>query len=118
MNIRTIPNSLGNSLGVTTERNDDEVQGKVIRNCSIAREIIRAARNNNEVLNILDLKPDRNDPDKKRTVVVFENNETFQKYFTQVLREIQDHRSKRDNAEIDELKKQIEELKKLVEVKE
>ena len=89
----------------------------MIRNCSIAREILKSARENNEKLNVLDLKPDRNDPDRKRTVIVFENNETFQKHFTKVLEENQNKKSRNDNSEIDELKKQIEELKKLVEVK-
>lgn len=114
MNIRTL-----SSTTKTQEKQDinDEAQGKVIRNCSIAREIIKAARDENVTLNILDLKPDRNDPDRKRTVIVFENNDTFQKYFTKVLEENRNHKSRKDNAEIDDLKKQIEELKKLVEVK-
>ena len=88
-----------------SKRTDDDIKGKVIRRSQIARQLLhRGAK-------MIDLKPDRNDPDHKRSVFVFEDNEEFQKVFADVLKE-NNARRERENADGDKLRDELEELKR------
>lgn len=102
MNIVTVKNPY--------EKETDEVKGKVIRKAQIARQLLhRGAR-------MIDLKPDRDDPDHKRSVYIFEQNDDFEKIFSSILDENRKVRQTQEESamkkEIEDLKKQLEELQK------
>lgn len=105
------------------EKKNSELKGKVIRNMTIARKLLnRIDDEPSNSLRVIDCKPDKTDPRHQRTVLVFEDNDKFQEVFSDILSENEELRrnrvgDKEDKAEIDDLKRQIEELKKLVEVK-
>ena len=98
---------------------ENEIQGKVIRKASLARQILRAGLDKG--VRIIDLKGDKEDPDHKRSVYVFENSPAFQEVFSSVLEENRKNREDQEKSEaqkqIDELNKQVEELKKMLENK-
>lgn len=96
---------------------NESEKGKVIRKASLARQILAAG---GEDVRIIDLKVDRDDPDHKRTVFVFSDNDKFQRVFASVLEENRKAREKDGNAaqQIAELNKKIEELSKKLEEKE
>lgn len=79
----------------------EEPKAKVIRRAAIARELLH--RN----CKLIDLKPDKTDPDGKRSVFIFEDNDYFQEVFQKVLDE---NKKTRDNAENEKLRKQLDEL--------
>ena len=104
---------------VTVSRNekDNTIKGKVIRKPEIARKIL-AERKSNDV-RIIDIKPDKTDPDHKRSVFIFEDNDVFQETFGRVLSVIKDERNTSNNSKrIEELEREIEELKKAAREKE
>ncbi len=82
MEIRTIKQD--------TENN--EPKGKVIRKSYIAKALLHCEPRNT----IIDIKVDRDDPDKKRTVFVFEDNEKFQKDLSRILKENEEYRRERE----------------------
>ena len=88
------------------ERTDVAPKGKVIRKAQIARQLLqRGAR-------MIDLKPDRDDPDRKRSVYIFEQDENFEKIFSDIIEENKQGRQNSMQKEIDDLKRQIKELQK------
>ena len=97
MNINTVSNVFA--------KETDDVKGKVIRKSQIARQLLhRGAK-------MIDVKPDRNDPDHKRSVFVFEDTDEFQKVFTEILDESKIKRE-RENKDTDKLRNELEELKR------
>lgn len=100
--------------------NTEEPKGKVIRKASIARQILHKGGKD---VRIIDIKMDKSDESKRRTVFVFEDTEKFQKIFADVIAENEKTRSKKNNkkteiglqTEIDNLKKKFEELTKMTE---
>lgn len=89
---------------------DKELKGKVIINQPLARQIMAYIdKKPSNVLRVIDFKPDKND--HSRSVVVFEDNEEFQKVFSSV---IEDRRKKRENQHRDN--KEIEENEKIKEL--
>lgn len=100
MMIRTLEN-------VYSNKEDNEL-GKVIRKYSIARRLLEVG---GDKVRIIDLKPDRTDPDRKRTVFVFRNDDAFQEVLTKVLDEKAQSKNEHElQSEIDILKKKVEEL--------
>ena len=100
MNIITVKNPYE-----TKETNG--VKGKVIRKAQIARQLLqRGAR-------MIDLKPDRDDPDHKRSVYIFEQDDNFERIFSEL---IEENRRNRQNNDESEMKKEIEDLKRQIEV--
>lgn len=94
------------------EENKNVVTGKVVRNMSIARKLLSHVdwKPSNEI-RVIDIKKNKEDPTGNSTVIIFENNEAFQKLFSEV---IEENRRDRGSRETDELKRQIEELTKKV----
>lgn len=97
--------------------------GKVIRKSNIARAILHFGEElGDDYVRIIDIKGDKLDPDGKRSCFVFRNDERFQEVFAKVLEQHNASKETRTDVqqkkEIDELKEQIEELKKLVASKE
>lgn len=91
-------------------KNDDiELKGKVIRKASIARKILEFGGNK---VRIIDLKVDRDDPDRKRSVFVFEDTPDFQEVMTYVLENNKKTYSNAIEEENKVLKNDLEELKK------
>lgn len=76
----------------------DEVKGKIIRKCYIAKELLDSGNR------IIDIKPDKYDPEKKRTVFVFEDTPKFQKDFEAI---IERNKSSRSEFE-DRVQKEVE----------
>lgn len=111
---------------VTTKDNfkntENGLNGKVIRNVTYARKLLsKIDQTPTNVLRVIDIKADRDDPTHQRSVVVFENNEKFQEEFAKVLDESKKNRN--DSAslsqqKIEDLEKQVEELKKIIAAKE
>lgn len=99
---------------VTTKDNfkneENTVAGKVIRNLSIARQLLRVGGND---VRVIDIKTDRYNPG--RCVFVFKNDNTFQKYFTQVLEE---NKERRMNMSYEKMCEEIKELKRQLAEKE
>ena len=97
---------------VFTKETGEETKGKVIRKSQIARQLLQRGAK------MIDLKPDRNDPDRKRSVFVFEDDENFQKVFAEILAENKETRERRTIngdkilSELEELKKKFAELSK------
>lgn len=118
MNITTIKGTFNTKE--TVNEATHEIPGKVIRKASLARQILNAGLDKG--VRIIDLKMDKEDPDHKRSVFVFENNDTFQEVFSSVLEENKKNRESRFDSEsrkqIDDLNKKIEELTKRLEEKE
>ncbi len=98
MEIRT----LKNENKVTNAAN---VKGKVIRKAQIARQLVQRGQR------IIDIKADRNDPDGKRSVYVFEDNDEFQNVFSSI---IEENKRNRENSDIATLKRQAEEMRKQI----
>jgi len=67
-----------------------EEKTKIIFKSYIARRLLKSG------CRIVDIKPDKNDPDKKRTIFVFEDNEKFQKDLTDILEDEKKERAKTD----------------------
>lgn len=88
------------------EKETNEVKGKVIRKAQIARQLLhRGAK-------MIDLKPDRDDPDRKRSVYIFEQSDEFENIFSSILDE---NRRNRQTTEENAMKKEIEDLRKQLE---
>lgn len=103
MMIRTLDNAYSN-------KENNEI-GKVIRKYSIARRLLDVG---GDKVRIIDLKPDRTDPDHKRTVFVFRNDDAFQEVLGKVLEERSHEKGDRElQTEIEVLKKKIDELTNL-----
>lgn len=107
MNIITTKDSFG------TETQQQPV--KLVRKAALARKVLQQGGND---VRIVDIKMDNTDPDHKRSIFAFENTDKFQEIFSAVLEENRKEREEVGRSEnqkqIDELTKQIEELKKLV----
>lgn len=71
----------------------DDVRGKVIRRYNIAKQILRKG---GDSVRIIDIKKDRNDPDRKSDVYVFRDDDEFQKVFAEVIEENQKARESRN----------------------
>ena len=110
-----------NNMNIVTQKNeymaigdtknikqDNEVKGKVIRKSQLAREILAKGK---DKVRIIDIKPDKADADRKRSVFVFEDTEDFQKIFSEIL-------DGRKESKIDTLEKEIAELKQKLSEKE
>lgn len=93
--------AFGNSMS-------NEPEGKVIRNQVLAKRILEVGGKD---VWMFAIKKNRDDP--KRSCFVFRNDEKFQEVFAKVLEE-RNQREHVDNSEVDDLKNQIEELKKIV----
>ena len=108
MNIVTQKNeymAIGDTKNI---KQDNEVKGKVIRKSQLAREILAKGK---DKVRIIDIKPDKADADRKRSVFVFEDTEDFQKIFSEIL-------DGRKESKIDTLEKEIAELKQKLSEKE
>lgn len=109
MNIITVKNPY-------ETKETSEVKGKVIRKAQIARQLLqRGAR-------MIDLKPDRDDPDHKRSVYIFQQDDDFERIFSELIEENRKNRRTNEESamqqEIEELKRQIEVLQKSASAKE
>lgn len=92
------------------ETNDNgEVKGKVIRKASLTRQILAAG---GDKVRIIDVKVDRDDPTRQRTVHIFRDDEDFQEILTKVLDENRKRREEHRSDENDALRKEIEEMKR------
>lgn len=105
-NIRTLNNAFAKNP-------ENEVKGKIVRKASLARQILRAGGND---VRIIDIKYDRSDQSRQRTVFVFEDTPEFQNVFTKILEEVKQSRNANDASEmkkeIETLRNEIAELKK------
>lgn len=98
-----------------------EMKIKVIRNNRLTRQILNEARERGIKLYIPDVKPDREDPDHKRCVHCFEDNDEFQEVFSAVLEKNRASRKSEDadlRKQIADMQKKIDELTKNNEAKE
>ena len=103
MNIITQKNTFEKEIDVAPK-------GKVIRKAQIARQLLHKGAK------MIDLKPDRDDPDRKRSVYIFEQNDDFEKIFESIIEENRKNYKSAESSmmqEIEELKKQISELQKV-----
>lgn len=94
----------------------NEIKGKVVKNLGVARMIKRKGGTDVE---ILDVKPDKFN--KEKTVVVFRSDEKFEEIFNDVLDEIRASRAANDtkkDEEMNELREEIELLKRMIAEKE
>lgn len=94
----------------------NEIKGKVVRNLGVARMVKRRGGSDVE---ILDVKPDKFN--KEKTVVVFRSDEKFEEIFNDVLDEIRASRAANDtkkDEEMNELREEIELLKRMIAEKE
>lgn len=94
---------------INAKETDNEVKGKVIRKASLTRQLLAVG---GDKVRIIDVKVDRDDPTRQRTVHIFRDDEDFQNILTKVLEE---NRKKRDEHRGDEnsaLRKEIEEMKR------
>lgn len=91
------------------DTNTQEVKGKVIRKASLTRQLLAAG---GDKVRIIDVKVDRDDPTRQRTVHVFRDDEDFQEVFEKVIEENKRSREKRNSNENEELRKEIEEMKR------
>lgn len=101
MVIRTV-NQNENNTTATTPTED----GRVIRNARIARQLLKVGQ---ERVRIIDIKAARENPE--RSVFVFKNDAEFQKVLDEVL---EGNRKSRDTAREDEMKNEIEKLKQQI----
>lgn len=76
-----------------------EQEVKVVRKYDIAKRILGKAKERGLVMQIVDIKPDKTDPDRKRSVFVFLNTPEFQDIFTEVLEENKKRRATSDNMD-------------------
>lgn len=91
-------------MEIKTVKQENERKGKIIRNYHIARSLLKCDPQNT----IIDIKIDKEDPDRKRTVYVFEDNEKFQTDLARILKEREEYRIK------EEVRKEVEaRLKKI-----
>ena len=91
------------------DTNTQEVKGKVIRKASLTRQLLAAG---GDKVRIIDVKVDREDPTRQRTVHVFRDDDDFQAVLEKVLEENKKNREQRKNVENDALRKEIEEMKR------
>ena len=93
---------------IPRESRKEELKGKVIRKALVARQILQKGGDH---VRIIDVKPDKDDPDHKRSVFIFNDDEKFQEVLAAV---INDNKKERDNKirENDQLRRDFEELKK------
>lgn len=109
-------------MNITTKgtyKDDNGIKGRVIRKAAIARQLLDyVGTEPTNTIRVIDVKPDKTDPDHKRSVIVFEDNEKFQEVFSKVIEENNKKREDAKTSEIDILKKELEELKKKFEDKE
>ena len=96
---------------VTTENNliNDRKDVKIIRKTQLARQILRKGQDR---VRVVDIKPDKTDPDHKRSVLAFENSEDFQRIFAEVLEDNKKSREQHYSDENAELRREIEEMKR------
>ena len=94
---------------------NDNQKAKVVRTMSVARRILHLKEELGIEVSVIDLKPDRTDPSGKRSVVIFRDDENFQKVFSKVLDEIKDERSSAQDQEIKSLREELAELRKKME---
>lgn len=102
-------------MNIVTEKEnfkskEEMVAGKVVRNLNIARQLLRVGGEN---VRVIDIKIDRYNPG--RCVFVFRDDETFQKYFTQILNE---NRERRKNFNYEKMYEELRELRKQLAEKE
>ena len=97
---------------VTLNNKEAEDNVKVIRNMSLARQILRVGHENGLDIRVVDIRPNRDD--RNRSVVVFSNTDEFQKLFSSIIEDRKRSRDNNDSSEVENLKNQVEELKKLV----
>jgi len=91
--------------------NETELQGKVIRNMTISKRLFdRIDQSPTNTLRVIGVKPDRENP--QRSILVWEKNEKFEEEFSKVLEEYR--KGREGSTEVEDLKNQVEELKKLV----
>lgn len=113
MEIKTLDNAL-------KAINIEEPKGKVIRKAAIARQILHKGGKD---VRIIDIKVDKLDDSKKRTVFVFEDTDKFQEVFADVIAENEKTKVKKVNkktevglqTEIEILKRKFEELSRMTE---
>lgn len=104
-------------------QNNNEIKGKIVRNPRLARRIMEYIdQQPTNTIRIIDCKPDKSDVSHQRSVFVFEDNERFQEVFSKILEENKTKREVRDLSDsekkINDLTKQVEELKKMLQEKE
>ena len=91
--------------------NYGERKVKIVKQSSLARQILMEG---GDSVRIVDIKPDRNDPDKKRSVYAFIDDDDFQEIFARVLEENNRNKETSTRREIEDLKKQIADLKQML----
>lgn len=103
--------------GTFDDNNNDEIKGKVIRSARLARQILERGKKS---VWLFDVKPDRDNRD--RSCFIFEDTPQFQEIFGEVLEENRRNRdpqiSSASKQRLDDLSKQVEELKKMLAEKE
>ena len=97
-----------------TVENESGLKGKVIRNMTVAKRLIdKIDQKPTNEIRVIGIKADRSDPEHKRSVVIFEDNDKFQEAFTEVLNDYRGSREGRnDSTEVEDLKNRIAELEK------
>lgn len=95
--------------GTYSNLKKDEPKGKVIRNTMVARQILRKGADS---VKVIDIKPDKTDPDRKRTVIVFEDNDTFQDILSSIIEENRKYRENREHRNSSSLQDELNDLKK------
>ena len=93
----------------TYSKSTGENTGKVIRRASIARAILAAG---GDKVRIIDVKGDRTDPDHKRSVFIFRDDNDFQEVLGKVLEENKKAREQNYREATEKLQKEYEELLK------
>lgn len=104
MNIRTLNNT-------EAKTKEPEIKGKVIRNSSVARQILHVGGKD---VWLFDIKPDREDP-KNKTVFVFRNDDKFQEVLSSVIKKKEKESSETEEdllRQIAAMRQQIDELTK------
>ena len=92
-----------------------QVTGKIVRNMGVARKLLsRVNWEPSNELRVIDIKKNKDDPTGNSTVIIFENNDTFQRMFAEVIEENRREKNTTNSHETNELKKQIAELNKKI----
>lgn len=90
-------------INTIKQNNEAEVKGKVIRRSDVAKELLHCEPRHT----IIDIKPDKTDPDHKRSVFIFEDTERFQADFARICEE---RRKSRVDADIEkEVERRVKE---------
>ena len=97
-------------MNIVTKNNleSQDLEVKVVK-VPLAKQILKGHWRE---VNVVDLRPDRSDPTGNRSVVVFENTDTFQRFFSEAIDERR--QSRENNPSVDDLKKEVDELKKII----